>query len=248
VAGSSAGHRQGERARSASDDAGHPAHFSDAGTPDGEGGLTHPPRATLEVTRQRLAATVSRQRGRTPARPHSDRRPVAINTSHARNGARARWRTNDPKASLTGQPSNAGIIAVIVSIVLGVAVLIIAILLVVPPVLEQQSRQRIEQAIGILTEGTALAGKPADQTPGYSVSGNILCLDDCLHASLDLPVMYGRVAAKNLRDAGWVSDTPDCLAHADREMAPCSWIGPEDHGQLSVDLVAGALHFTVGPM
>ena len=79
-------------------------------------------------------------------------------------------------------------IAILVCMALGVAILAAAILLAGLRVAEQQSRQRIDQAVGMLVKGTSFDGKPADQTPGYRVSGNILCLDDCLHASLDLPV------------------------------------------------------------
>lgn len=94
-------------------------------------------------------------------------------------------------------------------------------------VMSEVAVHRLADRAAVLVAGTPWDDVPVDQLPGYGTSGNLLCLDNCLYLSFDVPAPYVATVADNVARAGWSVDIPGCLTTPDGDVPPCSLLDEE---------------------
>jgi HAMP domain-containing protein len=132
----------------------------------------------------------------------------------------SRSATSDPAHRSRSSHRRKVALAVVVLLV-GIPLALVGACNVTVQVLNARATDRLAQSAQDLMAGTPYAGKPADQLPGYSIGGSVLCMDNCLYLTFDVPAEYAPTIADNVAQAGWTVDIPGCLTSPDRSGPPC---------------------------
>ena len=111
---------------------------------------------------------------------------------------------------------------VIVVIVIGLPLLLFAGCSTAIRVMNDRATARLTDQAEMLVAGTPWADVPVDQLPGYGSSGSVLCMDNCLYLSFEVPAPYAATVEANMARAGWSVDIPGCLTSPERNGPPCS--------------------------
>jgi len=88
--------------------------------------------------------------------------------------------------------------------------------------MDARATDRLAEQAATLVAGTPWADEPVDHLPGYDLSGSVLCMDNCLYVSFEVPAPYTATVADNVARAGWSVDIPGCLTSPERDGPPCS--------------------------
>lgn len=109
----------------------------------------------------------------------------------------------------------------IVVLLIGLPLLLFTGCSVAIQVMDARATARLADQAQMLVAGTPWADVPVEQLPGYGTSGSVLCMDNCLYLSFDVPAGYSATVADNMTRAGWSVDIPDCLTSPERDGPPC---------------------------